>query len=227
VLRDDRPFNFSALNNLAAAEARGSLLGFVNNDIAVIEPGWLSEMVSLAIRPGIGAVGARLLYANGQVQHAGVVLGIGSVAGHLHRFAERDHPGYFGRALLAQELSAVTGACMLVPKAVFDRVGGFDAEKLPIAFNDIDLCLRIGAAGYRILWTPHATLFHYESSSRGFDDTREKRARFLKECDVMTARWGGRLSADPHFNPNLSLDFEQPVLAFPPRLPPFARAAGR
>jgi len=220
VLRDDAPFNYAALNNRAAALARGALLGFLNNDIGVIEPGWLAEMVSHAVRPGIGAVGARLLYENGQVQHAGVVLGMGGVAGHLHRFAEREDGGYFGRALLAQEFSAVTAACMLMPAAVFAEVGGFDAESLAIAFNDVDLCLRIGAAGYRIVWTPYATLYHYESASRGIEDTRHKQARFRREVEVMQARWGRRLVEDPSYNPNLSLDVETPVLASWPRLSP-------
>ena len=129
-----------------------------------------------------------------------------------------DDPGYFGRALLAQELSAVTAACMLVPKAVFDRVGGFDAQNFAVAFNDVDLCLRIREAGYRITWTPYATLLHHESASRGAEDTREKRVRFAGECAAMIKRWGGQLRADPFFNPNLSLDFEMPALAFPPRI---------
>jgi len=175
-------------------------------------------MISHAARPGVGAVGARLLYPNGRVQHAGVILGIGGVAGHVHRDADGADPGYFGRARLTQELSAVTAACMIVRKDVFDRVGGFDARHLAIAFNDIDLCLRIRRAGYRIVWTPYATLHHHESASRGYEDTREKQARFARECRIMLERWGERLRDDPCFNPNLSLDLETPSLAFPPRL---------
>jgi len=226
ALRLDVPFNFSLLNNHAARLARGSILGFLNNDIAIAEPGWLEEMVSQALRPGIGAVGAKLLYGNGQVQHAGVILGIGGVAGHWHRFAERDDPGYFGRAQLTQNFSAVTAACMLVPKAVFDLVGGFDEENLPVAFNDVDLCLRIGEAGYRIVWTPDATLHHIESVSRGFEDTMEKRTRYRRECDYMRQKWGERLTSDPCYNPNLSIDQESPALAFPPRLDPLGDPAG-
>jgi hypothetical protein len=155
-----------------------------------------------------------------------VILGIGGVAGHWHRFAERDDPGYFGRAQLTQNFSAVTAACMLVPKAVFDLVGGFDEENLPVAFNDVDLCLRIGEAGYRIVWTPDATLHHIESVSRGFEDTMEKRTRYRRECDYMRQKWGERLTSDPCYNPNLSLDQESPALAFPPRLDPLGDPAG-
>jgi GT2 family glycosyltransferase len=227
VLKDDQPFNFASLNNRAAALARGSILGFLNNDLAVIERDWLREMVSQALREGIGAVGARLLYPDGQVQHAGVVLGIGGVAGHLHRFTRAGDAGYFGRAQLAQNFSAVTAACMLVPKPVFEMVGGFDAANLPIAFNDVDLCLRIVDQGYRIVWTPHATLYHHESASRGHEDTPQKQARFRSECAYMRARWGDRLLSDPNFNPNLSLDSEIPALAFPPRVATPSRAQPR
>jgi O-antigen biosynthesis protein len=228
VVEEDRPFNYASLNNRAATLARGSILGFLNNDLAVIGSDWLTEMVSQSLRDGIGAVGARLLYPDGLVQHAGVVLGIGGVAGHLHRFARRDDGGHFGRAQLVQDFSAVTAACMLVPKPVFEMVGGFDATNLPVAFNDVDLCLRIADKGYRIVWTPHATLYHFESASRGYEDTPQKRARFRSECGYMRARWGDRLLNDPCFNPNLSLDSELPALAFPPRVPsPHASKSAR
>jgi GT2 family glycosyltransferase len=223
VLQVDGPFNFSALNNRAAAVAQGPLLGFLNNDLAMIEPGWLGEMVSHALRPGVGAVGAKLFYANGTVQHAGVVLGIGGVAGHLHRFAEPEDQGYFSRAQLAQNFSAVTAACMVMPKAAFDRVGGFDEENLAVAFNDVDLCLRLGEAGYRIVWTPFARLLHLESATRGDNDTRQKRIVFERECAYMARRWKDVLLCDPAFNPNLHLLHEMPGLAFPPRLPPLDR----
>jgi GT2 family glycosyltransferase len=197
--------------------ARGSVLGFLNNDLEVIESRWLAEMISHALRPGIGVVGARLVFPNGKLQHAGVVLGIGGVAGHIFRSVRRDYGGDFGRAQLTQEVSAVTAACMIVPKAVFREVGGFDSQNLPIAFNDIDFCLRVKEAGYRIIWTPYAELLHHESASRGRDNTPQKAARFRRETLYMQRRWRNYLNADPNFNPNLSLDSEMPVLSFPPR----------
>lgn len=197
-------FNFSDLSNRGAAAASGAVLLFLNNDIEVIEPGWLTELVSQAVRPEIGAVGAKLLYPDGTVQHGGVVLGIGGVAGHGHLGLPDADPGYFARMVLGQEVSAVTGACLATRAAVFREVGGFDAERLKVAFNDIDLCLRIRAAGYRILWTPFAKLVHHESKSRGPEDTPEKRARFQAETAVMQERWGAELRADPYYNINLS-----------------------
>jgi GT2 family glycosyltransferase len=226
VLCDDAPFNYAAINNRAVTIARGSVLGFLNNDLEVIEGGWLTEMVSHALRPGIGVVGARLLYPNGRIQHAGIVLGIGGVAGHIFRFAKRDHGGDFGRAQLTQDFSAVTAACMIVPKAVFQAVGGFDATNLPIAFNDVDFCLRVKEAGYRIVCTPYAELLHHESASRGLENTPQKRTRFHRETLYMQKRWQDYLITDPNFNPNLSLDSEIPVLSFPPRQVSFADRFG-
>lgn len=200
------PFNFSALSNRGAADARGALLLFLNNDIEVIEPGWLREMVSIALTPDIGAVGAKLLYPDRTLQHGGIVLGIGGVAGHSHPGLPDGDPGYFARMVLTQEVSAVTGACMLVRTEVFAASGGFDAERLAVAFNDVDLCLRLRRQGYRNVWTPHARLIHHESKSRGPEDTPEKRARFESEVRVMQDRWGPELRADPYYNPNLSRD---------------------
>ncbi len=198
------PFNFSDLSNRGAEAARGSVLLFLNNDIEVIEPGWLTEIVSQAVRPEIGAVGAKLLYPDRTVQHGGVVLGIGGVAGHGHLGLPDSDPGYFARMVLVQEVSAVTGACLALRAAVFREVGGFDAQMLKVAFNDVDLCLKIRTAGYRILWTPFAKLVHHESKSRGPEDTPEKRARFQAETAVMQERWGALLGADPYYNINLS-----------------------
>ncbi|WP_232628649.1 glycosyltransferase family 2 protein [Methylobacterium sp. Leaf118] len=204
VLPSPGPFNFSQLSNQGAAAARGSVLLFLNNDIEVLEPGWLTELVSIAVEPGIGAVGAKLLYPDGTIQHGGIVLGIGGIAGHSHLGLPGDAPGYFARMVLTQEVSAVTGACLAMRRAVFEEVGGFDAEALAVAFNDVDLCLRVGAAGYRVVWTPHARLIHHESKSRGAEDTPEKRARFEAESQVMRARWEPILRADPYYNINLS-----------------------
>lgn len=198
------PFNFSDLSNRGAAAATGPVLLFLNNDIEVVEPDWLTEMVRHAVRPGIGAVGAKLLYPDRTIQHGGIVLGIGGVAGHSHLGMPDSDPGYFARMILTHEASAVTGACLALRAEVFAAVGGFDAEALKVAFNDVDLCLRIRAAGYRIVWTPHAKLIHHESKSRGPEDTPEKKARFEAETRVMLGRWGAQLRADPYYNVNLS-----------------------
>ncbi len=198
------PFNFSDLSNRGAAAAKGTVLLFLNNDIEVLEPGWLTEIVRHAVRPGIGAVGAKLLYPDRTIQHGGIVLGIGGVAGHSHLGVPDSDPGYFARMVLAHEVSAVTGACLAMRASVFAEVGGFDATGLKVAFNDVDLCLKVRRAGYRIVWTPFATLVHHESKSRGPEDTPEKRARFQAEMTLMLDRWGPELRADPYYNVNLS-----------------------
>ena len=214
VLHYDAPFNYSAINNFAAAQATGDIIGLVNNDIEVISPEWMAEMASNVVRPEIGAVGALLLYPNDTIQHAGVYLGIGGVAGHAH--VGLPVGMIDGRTGLAQEISAVTAACLFVRREVFEEVGGLD-EGLEVAFNDVDFCLRVRAAGYRNLWTPFAKLYHHESASRGYEDTPEKVARFRREEDFMKARWGEGLLTDPAYNPNLSLDTGPFELAFPPR----------
>ncbi|WP_428249901.1 glycosyltransferase family 2 protein [Ferrovibrio sp.] len=218
VIRSDMPFNFSALNNLAAAASDGDILAFLNNDLAMIEPHWLTEMVSHALRPDIGAVGAKLLFSNNSVQHGGVILGIGGVAGHLHKYRPATDPGYFGRAVVTQNLSAVTAACLVMRRRVFEQVGGFNAVDLAVAFNDVDLCLKVREAGYRIIWTPFAELYHLESISRGAEDTPEKARRFKAEVDHMMQAWGNVLRVDPAYNPNLTLNDETLSLAFPPRV---------
>ncbi|HVS51932.1 MAG TPA: glycosyltransferase [Opitutaceae bacterium] len=220
VLDYDAPFNFSAINNFAARHARGEMLCFLNNDIEVITGRWLDEMVSHAARPEIGAVGAMLYYPNNTVQHAGVILGLGGVANHAFLNHPHGTEGYMNRGRLAQNYSAVTGACLLVRRAIFEQVGGFNENALAIAFNDIDLCLRIRAAGYRNLWTPFAELYHHESASRGKEDTPEKQARFAREVDYMRTTWGPLLDHDPAYNPNLALDILGWSLAWPPRLEP-------
>lgn len=219
VLRDDSPFNYSRLNNAAAAIAKGEIVGLLNNDLEVIGEDWLDEMVAQALRPGVGCVGARLWYPDERLQHGGVLLGLGGVANHAHLRHSRGHPGYFGRAALVQNFSAVTGACLLVRKSIYDQVGGLD-ERLQVAFNDIDFCLRVREAGYRNLWTPYAELYHHESASRGSEDTPAKKARFQKEIDHMLARWQGQLDNDPAYNPNLALYGRDFDLAFPPRALP-------
>ena len=215
VVTRDQPFNYSALNNFAAGVARGDVLGLLNNDLEIVSPEWLTEMVSHAIRPEIGAVGAKLLYPGGMVQHAGVVLGIGGVAGHVHRYLPGDDSGYCHRASVTQNLSAVTGACLLVRKAVYWEVGGLNETHLAVAFNDIDFCLKLRDAGYRNLYTPHALLIHHESISRGRDDTEEKSRIFKQEYAHMQNFWKDKLQDDPAYNKNLTLDYENFSFATP------------
>lgn len=217
-------FNFSAINNFAVQHAQGSLLAFLNNDLEIISADWLSEMVSQALRPEIGAVGAMLYFPDDTVQHAGVILGIGglngtpSIAGHAFKDLPRGSEGQFNRLRLVQNYTAVTAACMVVRREVFDRVGGYDAEALPVAFNDVDLCLRIHAAGYRNLWTPHAELYHHESASRGVEDSPDKVERFGREVKIMRDRWARTLDRDPAYNPNLTKLYQDFTFATPPRV---------
>jgi GT2 family glycosyltransferase len=211
-------FNFSAINNKAVRHAQGEIVGLINNDIEVITPDWLTEMVSWAQLDRIGCVGAKLMYPNELVQHGGVLLGVGGVANHAHRNKHRNDPSYFGRAVVLQNLSAVTAACLLVRKSVYQEVGGLDEQDLTVAFNDVDFCLKVRDAGYDNVWTPFAELYHHESPSRGTEDTPEKQARFAREVAVMQERWGDQLLADPYYSRNLTLDREDFSLAFPPRV---------
>ena len=222
VLRDDRPFNYSALNNLGVARAKGEIIGLLNNDIEVISPDWLSEMVSHACRPEVGAVGAKLLYPNDTLQHAGIICGIGGWAGHSHKGRARNSLGYAGRTSLISSFSAVTGACLIIKKSIYQQLGGLNEQDLKIAYNDVDFCLRAREAGYRNIWTPYAELYHHESATRGHEDTPEKKLRFQNEVLYMKKRWGGILLNDPAYNPNLTLDREDFSLAWPPRVEPIA-----
>jgi glycosyltransferase involved in cell wall biosynthesis len=208
VIDYDKPFNYSALNNFASQYAQGEIFALLNNDVEVIDKEWLSEMVSHAIRPGVGAVGAKLLYANGTVQHAGVILGLGGVAGHAHKHLKSDDFGYCHRAVVAQNFSAVTGACLVVRKECYQAVGGLNEPDLAVALNDIDFCLKLLAAGYRNVFTPFAQLYHHESISRGANDTPEKNAIFSREFEYMKRTWGQRLLQDPAYNPNLTMSYE-------------------
>jgi glycosyltransferase involved in cell wall biosynthesis len=210
-------FNFSAINNFGVQQARGSVIGFINNDIEVIGPEWLREMVVQAIRPNVGAVGAKLLYADGTLQHGGVIVGLGGVAGHSHKHLGSTAPGYCCRIQIPQYLSAVTAACLLMRRECFDEIGGYDEQNLAVAFNDVDLCLKVRAAGYDIVWTPFAELYHLESASRGTDMAPEKAERFAREVTYMRWRWADVLDNDPYYSPNLTLDSEDFALAFPSR----------
>lgn len=214
IMRYEGPFNYSDMNNKAVAQARGEIIGLINNDIDVIEPNWLSEMVSLAVLPENGAVGAKLLYPNGRVQHGGVILG-GGGARHANANARRNETGYFSRLALTSNISAVTGACLVVRKELFQMAGGLNAVELPVAFSDVDLCLKIRAMGFRNVWTPFALLRHHESPSRGPDTARGNIKRVRREIDYLRGAWEGHLDTDPYFNVNLaSPSF---ALAFPPR----------
>jgi O-antigen biosynthesis protein len=201
-----KPFNYAAVNNFAAQQARGELVLFLNNDIEAINPDWLEELVKLAIQPGVGAVGAKLYYADDTIQHAGIVVGMGGVAGHGHLNYPRDAAGHGQRLQYTQNVSAVTGACLLMKKSVFDEIGGFD-EGFVLAFNDVDLCLQVLKHDYRVVWTPGAELYHLESKTRGPEDTPEKEARFKREYDLFHNKWGEFLkNGDPYYSRHFRLD---------------------
>ena len=202
------PFNFSGICNRGAEAAKGDYILLLNNDIQVITPDWLEQMLMFAQRKDVGAVGAMLYYPDDTIQHAGVILGIGGVAGHSHKYFQRGEYGYASRLTIAQNLSGVTAACCMIPTRVWEEVGGLD-ESFAVAFNDVDLCLRIRKAGYLIVWTPYAELYHFESKSRGLEDTTEKQIRFKGEIDHFYERWGDALKAgDPYYNPHLTLERE-------------------
>jgi GT2 family glycosyltransferase len=207
VLPHPHPFNYSAINNHAATHATGEVIGLVNNDIEIIEAGWLKEMVSQLLRPAVGAVGAKLLWPNRMVQHAGVVVGVNGLAAHTGNTWEEHDAGYLAFNQITRRQSAVTAACLLVRKSVFDAVNGLDERAFPVAFNDVDLCLRIQQSGLNLIWTPFAKLIHAESASRGKDQIPEKRARALREQQGFIGRWSQASQEDPHYHPALSLDY--------------------
>lgn len=206
VRRLDRPgpFNFSRLVNDGAAASRGDVLVLLNNDVEVLHPDWLTAMVRQALRPEVGAVGAKLLFGNGRIQHAGVVVGLGGRAGHILRNRPADTPGHLGRLTVAHEVAGVTAACLAVAREKFEAVGGLDAAAFPIDFNDIDLCLRLAQAGWHAVWTPRATLAHHESVSRG-PSVGPARERFEAEGDRFAARWRAVIRNDPYYHPAFSV----------------------
>jgi O-antigen biosynthesis protein len=216
VIRDSYAFNYSALNNYAVTFAKGEVLALVNDDIEVVSADWMTEMVSHALRPGIGAVGARLWYPDQTLQHAGMVL-VGGVARHVHKHLPKGEAGFNNRAVLTQNFSAVTGACLVVRKALFEHVGGLNDQELAVGFNDVDFCLKLGEAGYRNVWTPYAELIHHESATRGQDHAPEKQRRAEKELRYMRKRWGDKLHVDPAYSPNLSDGRDDMSFAWPPR----------
>jgi GT2 family glycosyltransferase len=212
-------FNFAALNNAAAAQAAGEVLLLLNNDIEILRPDWLFEMASHAMRPDVGVVGARLLYPDDTLQHAGLLLGPGGAATHIGRGSPADDPGYDGQFACTRDVSVVTGACLAIRRDVFNNVGGMD-ERLAVTWNDVDLCLRVRKSGKRVIWTPHAVLRHHESATRGLEsDDPAKAARFKQEQALMMEIWGDALEADPYLNPNLlAAENGLLLLAEPPRV---------
>jgi GT2 family glycosyltransferase len=220
VLPMPGPFNYADLNNRAIAQANGEIIGLVNNDIEALHDGWLDEIVSQLLRPGVGAVGAKLLWPNGMVQHGGVLLGVGNVAGHFgNRLSDGDW-GDHGRNQLLQQVSGCTAACLFLRRRNFLDLGGMDADAFPVAFNDVDLCLKLRVARMSIVWTPHAKLLHAESASRGNEDTPQKKSRSQREIDKLREKWGQILMEDPAYHPSLNLDpnsYAFGGLALPPR----------
>jgi GT2 family glycosyltransferase len=208
LLKYPHPFNYSAINNFAVTQARGEIIGLVNNDIEVITPKWLAYMVGHVMREDIGCVGAKLLYADGRVQHAGVVMGYGGGAGHAHKYFPRYHSGYLNRLAATGNFSAVTAACLLVKKNDFLAVGGLNEKELSIAFNDVDFCLKVMELGRRNLYCAEAELYHHESVSRGHEDTKEKQQRFQSELNYLKINWASYIANDPAYNPNLTLKRE-------------------
>jgi glycosyltransferase involved in cell wall biosynthesis len=217
VVRDAGQFNFSRLSNHGAARVTGEILAFMNDDVEAEESGWLREMVSQVVRPEVGAVGARLWYPDGTLQHGGVIVGVGGVAGVAYHRFPRGHPGYFNRLWLQQNYSALTAACMLIRKNVFAEVGRFDEEHLGVSFNDVDLCLELRKRGFENVWTPYANLIHRESSSRGHPSTPDQHQQFLREATYMQQKWGAELLRDPFYSPNFSLNWPGFDFAWPPR----------
>ncbi|MHB1664290.1 MAG: glycosyltransferase [bacterium] len=205
VIEYNKPFNYSAINNFTVKFAKGEILTLLNNDTEVINEDWLRELVSHSMRKEVGVVGAMLLYPDDTVQHAGVIIGLGGCAGHAFYKTNKNDPGYFSRAVILQNYSAVTGACFSIRKKIYEQVGGMD-ENLAIAFNDIDFCLKVAKLGYYNVYTPYALLYHHESKTRGCADTKEKQERFKKEIDYFTTQWKTIMENDPFYNPNLSND---------------------
>lgn len=216
---DSKPFNYSLVNNLGVAATSSKFICFLNDDIEVISEDWLEQLVSRVSLEGVGAAGPLLYYPSGNIQHAGVLLGIGGVADHAFRNMDQTRAGYFARGALEQDYSCLTAACLLVRRDVFEAANGFDAT-LPAAFNDVDLCIRMRRDGWRLVWTPSARLCHHESLTFGDHQSSERREQFSRDVESMRGRWQAILNRDPHYNPNLSLDpARQFLLTFPPRLP--------
>ena len=215
VVTWDKPFNYSAINNFAVKHSSGEYLLFLNNDVEVITDRFIEEMLGYCQRPDVGACGARLYYPNDKLQHCGIVVGIGGIAGHICHMEKKESGGYFGRIVKSQDVSAVTAACLMMPRKVFLEVGGFD-EELAVAYNDVDLCLKVREKGYLVVYNAWAQLYHYESLSRGSDEEAKdaaKHARQMAEAKRLRSRWPEIFEkGDPYFNPNLDYDTSDFVL---------------
>lgn len=218
IIAHAKAFNYSELNNIGASHATGEIFALLNNDLKMIHPDWLDEMVAHALRPEVGAVGAKLYYADDTIQHAGVTTGLGGVAGHSFKFTPRHLTGDHKKLYATHNVSVVTGACLVLRRMVFEELGGLNKKDLKVAFNDVDLCLRIRQQGYLIVWTPHAELYHLESVSRGVDNTPQKFLRLRHEINYIRQQWAEVLAHDPYYNPNLTISYEDHSLAYPPRL---------
>jgi GT2 family glycosyltransferase len=214
ILTHDEEYNYSAINNRAVAVCGGEFICLLNNDTEIISEGWLGTLLRHASCEHVGAVGAKLLYGDGSIQHAGVVMGLGGAAGHAHRGLPNDQPGYFGQPHVARGASAVTAACLLVGRAKFNAIGGLDEHNLMIAFNDVDMCLKLNMAGWRTIYAPQATLFHHESRSRGQDLAPEHIDRYMRELAVLQGRWRTQEFVDPMHHPGLDRTGEQYQLGF-------------
>ena len=210
-------FNFSAQINQAAEKATGEIFILLNNDTEIIEADWLIELIMQVIRPEVGIVGALLIFGNGTIQHAGIHPGVGGLMSHSHKHLEKNSSGYFSRLRVAHEVTAVTGACLAIESSTWNQLGGLDEQNLPVAYNDVDLCMRSREAGLRVIFTPHSKVVHHESVSRGFDDNPKKKKRLMKEATVIYERWGELLYYDPAYSPNLSFEGNGFELAEEPR----------
>ena len=208
IIDADMDFNYSRINNLAVKKAKGEVLILLNNDTEVITPEWMTWMVGYAVQPHVGAVGAKLLYPDGAIQHAGVILGLGGVAGHAYIGKERDELGMYGRLRVPYNYGAVTAACLCVEKKKFEKVGGLEEQGLKVAFNDIDFCMKLLDKGYYNVLLPMVELYHFESKSRGADTAPGKRERFEREVKYMQKKWGEKLFRDAYYNPNFSLKLD-------------------
>jgi GT2 family glycosyltransferase len=225
-VRDPAPFNYAALNNRAVRGCSGEVLCLLNNDVEAVHPEWLEEMVGVALQPGIGAVGAKLLYPDGRIQHGGVLVGYFGGAGHLYAHAPGDASGVDAELLVRREVSAVTAACLVVRRSVWERVGGLDERTFPVGYNDVDFCLKLREIELRNVWTPHARLVHHESATRGRRVTAEQLAQPTRETEALQRRWRSDVFEDPFHSPNLSMDSLIPALAFPPRRRPWGIGCG-
>ena len=218
TLKYEAPFNFSAINNFAVKYAEGEVIVFLNNDTEIITHQWLEVMLGCLEQPKVGAVGVKLLYPNNTIQHAGVIIGLHGTADHPFKGCGRYEEGYMGRACLQQDLSAVTGACMMTWRWLFEEIGGFDEVNLPVAFNDVDYCLRLRSKGYRVVFTPYVELYHYESLTRGKEKSKMYKEERKKEDLFIREKWRNFLQKDPFYNPNLELKGEAFSLSLEPRV---------